>query len=360
MAVFKDKRTIETGIQHGTITILSEDMPLEITTYRVDGDYSDGRHPDSVAFTRSLAEDLRRRDFTVNAMAYHPDAGLMDPFNGIDDLEAKTIRCVGEPQKRFTEDALRILRALRFSSTLDFSIDPSTAEAIHRLADTLSCVSAERIAVEFLKLLCGQNVETILRDYADVFSILFPDVDYRESAKLVSAVPNEPLLRLTALVFDCAPNTAEMLCKRLRLSTRMTKEVTTLLLHRHISLEATRSNILRALHHLGPELTKAMLSIRAMTDAQDFADFQEEWMRLKGENDLCYQLKDLAVTGDDLMASGIRPGRAIGDTLNNLLHAVMDGICANQKEELLKFSKIILLLCPVHLICMSLSIDFIS
>ena len=163
MTVFQDYRTIETGIQHGTVTVVIEDTPLEITTYRVDGDYTDGRHPDSVFFTRSLTEDLKRRDFTVNAMAYHPQIGLVDPFHGQRDLKKQVICCVGNPKQRFSEDALRILRGLRFSSTLGFTISHSTSRAIHRLADSLTCVSAERLATELMKLLCGRNVGVILR-----------------------------------------------------------------------------------------------------------------------------------------------------------------------------------------------------
>ena len=162
-AVFAEYRTVETGLQHGTLMVLLDGMSLEITTYRVDGTYSDGRHPDGVSFTRALSEDLRRRDFTINAMAYHPKTGLVDLYDGQADLAAAIIRCVGEPYRRFEEDALRILRALRFSSTLGFAMDDATAQALRALSSTLTKVSVERITTEFVKLLCGKDAENVLR-----------------------------------------------------------------------------------------------------------------------------------------------------------------------------------------------------
>lgn len=338
LAVFRDYHTIETGIQHGTVTVLIEDMPLEITTYRVDGDYSDGRHPDTVSFTRSLKEDLRRRDFTVNAMAYHPHSGLVDPFNGQKDLKKQIIRCVGKPQKRFTEDALRILRGLRFASTLDFTIKPSTAKAIRKLADSLSRVSSERISVEFLKLICGKNAGAILRDYADVLSVIFSEVDFAKMAKTVSVVPNDSTSRLTALLLELTPEMAKTACKRLKLSTRMTKDVTALIRYRNISLEPNRSSVLRALNKLGPERLQMLLRIQESAYETDFVEFRDLWDQLKKSGDLCYRIKDLAITGDDLITAGIPAGPEIGATLTVLLDAVMDGICLNQKESLLNMA----------------------
>lgn len=338
LSVFRDHRTIETGIRHGTVTVIVEEMPLEITTYRVDGNYSDGRHPDKVSFTRSLKEDLRRRDFTVNAMAYHPRVGLADPFHGQKDLNKKIIRCVGTPKKRFSEDALRILRGLRFSSTLDFSIAPATARAIHRLGHTLSCVSAERISVELTKLLCGKNVEQVLCEYADVLSVVLPDVDFKQSSKLVSTMGADPLIRLAALMFELTSDKTKELCKRLRLSTHMTADIIALVGARNIPLEPTRRNVLHALHLLGPKLTSELLYLRTVADQRDRDGFRAVWDQLERNNDCCYQLKDLAVTGEHLMAAGVPAGPKIGATLNALLNAVMDGDCLNQKETLLEFA----------------------
>lgn len=335
LAVFQNYRTIETGIQHGTVTVIIEDMPLEITTFRVDGDYSDGRHPDNVSFTCNIKEDLRRRDFTVNAMAYHPRNGLVDPFHGQKDLKKQLIRCVGNPKKRFTEDALRILRGLRFAATLGFSISPSTARSIRKLADSLSLVSAERISVELLKLICGKSAGKILFDYADTLSIILPDVEFAKMAKVVSSVPNEPTSRLTALLLNRTPKEAENACKRLKLSARMTKDVTTLIRYKDIPLKPTRSSILQALNKLGPELLFTLIPIKSVIEQQSFDEFQSIWNILESDGDLCYRTKDLAITGDDLITAGIPAGPELGTTLNALLNAVMDGTCPNEKESLL-------------------------
>ena len=336
LAVFQSYRTIETGIRHGTVTVVIEDMPLEITTYRVDGDYSDGRHPDEVSFTRSLKEDLRRRDFTVNAMAYHPHCGLVDPFHGQRDLKRKVIRCVGNPKKRFHEDALRILRGLRFSSTLGFSIHPATASVIHRLSDTLSRVSIERVSAEFLKLLCGQNNQVVLTHYPDVLSTVLSDMNLTKNVEWL--VFKDPLKNMTVLLFDTTPETAKEVCKRLRLSNRMTEDVVALVRHRNLPLEPTRSCVLRGLHVLGPRLMREFIAIKTVTDSIESDTFCAVWERLIADNDCCYQLKDLAVNGEDLLSIGISDGPELGAVLNGLINAVMDGVCPNQKEELLKLA----------------------
>ena len=226
-AVFAGERIIETGLKHGTVTVLMDGLPLEITTFRTEAAYSDHRHPDAVAFTPSLTEDLARRDFTINAMAWTREntgdglnAGLQDPFGGQADLGKKLIRCVGDPHKRFEEDALRILRALRFASQLDFTIDPATAAAAHALRDTLALVSRERIAVELTKLLCGPAARRIIVEYWEILSVPLPELapmaglDQRNkhhcydvlehSAAAVEAVPPEKLLRWAALLHDVA------------------------------------------------------------------------------------------------------------------------------------------------------------
>ena len=336
LAVFRSYRTIETGIRHGTVTVIIGDMPLEITTYRVDGDYSDGRHPDAVSFTRSLKEDLRRRDFTVNAMAYHPHFGLVDPFRGQRDLKRKVIRCVGNPKKRFYEDALRILRGLRFSSTLGFSIHPATASAIHRLSDTLSRVSVERVSTEFLKLLCGQNNQVVLTHYPDVLSTIVPNIDFTGNARWL--VFDDPLKNMTVLLFNTTPETAQEVCKRLRLSNRMTEDVVALVRHRNLPLEPTRGCVLRGLHVLGPRLTRELIAIKTVTDSIESDEFCAVWEQLVADNECCYQLKDLAVNGAELMAVGISDGPELGAVLDRLLKAVMDGVCHNAKDELLELA----------------------
>lgn len=338
LAVFADFRTIETGIKHGTVTVIVEDVPLEITTYRIDGTYSDGRHPDAVAFSRSIREDLKRRDFTVNAMAYHPKTGLVDPFCGRLDLKKHVIRCVGKPKRRFSEDALRILRGLRFSTTLGFSIHPATAKAIHRLGHTLTCVSAERNAAEFCKLICGKDAETILNDYADVLSYVLSDVDYREASKAVGAVPSGITDRLTTLLLHLSPDAAETACGKLCMSKKITDDVTTLVRNWQLPINATRRCVLQTLHALGPQLTNTFICLKKTIEHTNVDGFQAEWSRLIEANDCCYQIQDLALNGADLMASGIPHGPKIGLTLNHLLTAVMDGACPNEKEQLLKYA----------------------
>ena len=175
-AVFADCRVIETGLKHGTLTVLHDRIPYEVTTFRVDGGYTDHRHPDSVSFVSNVVDDLARRDFTVNAMAWNPQTGLVDAFHGQEDLRAGIIRAVGDPKTRFTEDALRILRALRFASVYGFRIDDATSQAAHDLRHTLTDVAAERIRVELAKLLCGQGAADILRAYPDVLFVLLPQL----------------------------------------------------------------------------------------------------------------------------------------------------------------------------------------
>ena len=174
--VFRDFRTVETGLKHGTLTVVVDHVPYEVTTYRVDGDYTDHRHPDSVIFVDDLVKDLARRDFTVNAMAWSPDAGLQDPFDGQQDLSSKLIRCVGEPEQRFEEDALRVLRALRFAAVYDFTIEPDTASALRKKAPDLKMVAGERIREELLKLLCGKAAGRILREYPEVLAEIIPEI----------------------------------------------------------------------------------------------------------------------------------------------------------------------------------------
>ena len=213
-AVFDGVSVIETGIRHGTVTVLLDGQPLDITTYRIDGSYSDSRHPDEVRFTASLKEDLARRDFTVNALAYHPNAGIVDCFGGVEDLTQNIIRCVGEPDKRFTEDALRVMRGVRFASQLSFSLEPATEISLRKHAPLLQKVAAERLRVELMKLLCGPQVLKILLDFPHVLGQLIPELlpmvafdqrtpyhiydVYEHTVRSVAAVESEPVLRRSA------------------------------------------------------------------------------------------------------------------------------------------------------------------
>lgn len=338
-AVFREYTTIKTGIQHGTITVIIEDIPLEITTYRVDGDYIDGRHPDSVIYTTSLTEDLRRRDFTINAMAYHPTAGLIDPFGGQEDLKAATIRCVGDPEIRFSEDALRILRGLRFSSVTGFSIDHATGQAIHRLTSTLSRVSIERITAELNKLLCGKNAGSVLREYADVFAAVLPlSLDLVRLSEFVEKLPPEPVVRYGALLFEQTPEQVALFTQTLKFSRRVSENLLMLSIHKQRPISEKERDILTLLHHVGPDLTTTLLLLHGVFDQTDYTSVQKRMELLLSQN-ACYRTKDLAISGTDLLAYGLNKGPQIGLLLDQLLEAVIQGNCANNKEELIAYMK---------------------
>ena len=331
--VFSRYRTIHTGVQHGTVTVVIDEMPLEITTYRVDGAYSDGRHPDAVSFTSLLREDLRRRDFTVNAMAYHPDGGLVDYFGGRSDIQQAIIRCVGSPYERFSEDALRIIRALRFSAVLGFSIEKATADAVHRLSSTLSRVSIERITAEFKRLICGENAADIMENYTDVVSVFLPEAKgCTEYARLPQVSP-QPHVRLATLFYDAKipAETAEKALRRLRLNTQTIRDIKLLVSSCNGSTGLEDSNLLRLLNRMGPELIFDYLAIIA-ADAATVSR-----VRHLLEKGACYRLSMLSVQGDDLLSIGIPPGPLLGKWLQTLLYAVMDDVCPNDKKALLDY-----------------------
>lgn len=382
--VFAAHRLIETGMKHGTVTVLIDDMPLEITTYRIDGEYSDNRHPDKVSFTSFLKDDLSRRDFTVNALAYHPLTGITDLFDGQKDIKHEIIRCVGIPAERFREDALRIMRALRFSSVLGFTIDPATAEAIHAEKRLLKNVSAERIYSEFVKLLCGKNARRVLDDYIDVIGVFIPqvlsmqncsqncvyhcfDVLHHTTAS-IEAAPAEHVLRLAAFFHDigkpacrttdeagndhfyghCAVSAeiAEQVLKELRADAKTVQTVTQLVLHHDTPITETEKSVKRAMNKLTAEGFYMMLDLkRADTLAHASACHERLSVldNLKAIADEvirkqdCFSLRQLAVNGDDLIALGMVPGKEIGDRLHWLLDAVVDGKVENEKQLLLDY-----------------------
>lgn len=385
LSVFAGYRTIETGLQHGTVAVLLDDMLLEVTTYRVDGTYKDSRHPDAVTFTRTLGEDLARRDFTMNAIAYNPAKGFTDLYGGAEDIEHRVIRCVGDPTTRFTEDALRILRALRFSSVLGFSIEERTSDAIHALKERILYVAWERIATELLQLLCGNDVYRVLQEYRDVFAVLFPELApcfdfeqknpwhiydvYTHICHSVEHVGPEPELRLAMLLHDIGkPETfftddegighfyghakhsariANDIVRRLKLSTAMQKEVCTLVEFHDYPLEAADRILLRRLHKFGPETLRHLILVqRADCLAQNPAKTGEDLDRLstieqkldvllKGHP--VYRVNDLAIGGSDLIALGMESGPAIGTALEEVLQQVMTGTLPNEREPLLAY-----------------------
>ena len=380
--IFSDTRVILTGLKHGTVTVLFDGLPLEITTYRLESRYSDHRHPDTVVFTRNLHDDLARRDFTVNAMAWDGCGEVVDYFDGRQDLAAGIIRCVGDPKQRFEEDALRILRAIRFSSVLGFSLDDATARAAQDARRLLHEVSAERICEELLKLLCGKNVRSVLCEYTDILGAVIPELlpmrDFDQhnihhihtvlehTAVAVESAPQEPVLRLAALLHDIGKPScftldengvghfyghakvgtaiAEIVLKRLRLDNETQRKVLQLVQWHDRLIEESEKAVKRALNRLTPEGFFRLLSLKradnlaqnpAYHGRQHYYDRLEKMARTILGQAQCFSLKDLAVNGSDLIALGMRPGPQLGAALDRLLDAVINGELPNNRDALL-------------------------
>ena len=382
------RRTVDTGIEHGTVTVLIGKEGFEVTTYRVDGLYEDGRHPKEVTFTSRLEEDLKRRDFTINAMAYNDDERLVDAFGGMRDLNYHLIRCVGDPKERFSEDALRILRAVRFSAQLAFPIEPETAEAIKSLAPNLEKISAERIQAELVKLLVSDHPERI-QDACElgITKVVLPEWDdmvgvkqntphhkYDVAAHTVHAlqnVKNDKVLRLTMLFHDmgkpvmkttdengrdhfkghaiASEQIAKTVMKRLKFDNDTIRKVTKLVAYHDYRMEPTGANVRRAMHEIGVELFPYYLAVRlADTKAQSSYERRgkleniiqiRELYRNALRNKECVTLKDLAVTGTNLINLGIAPGKELGTLLNELLDMVIEDPAWNQKGKLCDYVK---------------------
>ena len=380
-------KALETGLQHGTITAIIDHRPFEITSFRLDGAYSDHRRPDHVTFTDDITADLSRRDFTVNAMAYHPEHGLADPFHGENDLRNRLLRCVGAPSKRFGEDALRILRCLRFASTLGFAIEENTSKALFELKDTLRHVAKERIQVELTKLLCGTNARQILLEYREIIFAVLPALrplsgfDQRtpwhchdiwgHTCAAVEAVSPTPVLRWAALLHDCGkppcfflrdgaghfhghPEVSERMAREILHSLKCPKKLTerVALLIRHHELRLLEqppkpAKLRRLLGELGPE---TLLDLLDLTRADVTAQAPEKLYRLEGyepmrasiltlaNENACVTRAQLAVNGKDLMALGLR-GPALGRVLDLLLEEVLEGRVENTREALLRFAQ---------------------
>lgn len=385
-SAFRDCRVIETGLKHGTLTVLHGGEPYEVTTFRVDGAYTDHRHPDEVIFVENVVDDLARRDFTVNAMAWSPDTGLVDAFGGQEDLKRRLIRCVGQPEKRFTEDALRILRALRFAAVYNFLIEERTAAAIHALKHTLHQVAPERIRAELCRLLCGRGAADVLREYSDVLFEILPQLApmegfgqrcpryhvfdvWEHTLHAIAAVEPVESLRLTMLLHDagkpvsftCDPDgtghfyghakrsvaIAREILTYLRVDNATLDTVLTLVEHHDIPLDMEKPAILRRLNQFGEAGLAALISVHRAdgiakgTSPAAVADMWARDMRKAVADVLaqkpCFTLRDLAVNGRDLMAAGVAKGPALGQTLSRLLEAVMAGEMPNEREALMEF-----------------------
>lgn len=380
MALF-GPHAFPTGLKHGTVTVRAEHRSVEVTTYRVDGAYHDHRRPDEVTFTRSLEEDLRRRDFTVNAMAMDLRGELRDPFGGQADLKAGLLRCVGEPDRRFGEDALRILRGLRFAAVLGFAIEPATAAGIHRNKELLRDIAAERIQAELMKLLRGDAAAEVLREYPDVIGVFWPEVlpmvgfDQRNfhhcydvwehTLHAVAAVPGDPVLRCVMLLHDIGKpkcftvdekglghfyghpaisrDLADRMLRRLKCATEFRETVVRLVEWHDRDVPRTDKAIRKALRALGERDLRRLIQVKRadnLAQAPRFWDRQAEidkaeviLDRLLAE-DACFSLKQMAVNGKDLTELGLS-GPAVGRALNVLLERVVNGELPNEREALL-------------------------
>ncbi len=379
-------RTVDTGLQHGTVTVLQGKEGFEVTTYRIDGEYLDGRHPEQVTFTPSLLEDLKRRDFTINAMAYNDKEGLVDAFDGLGDLERGQIRCVGNPGERFTEDALRILRAVRFSAQLGFGIEEKTRAALSEFAPRLSKVSAERIQTELVKLLVSPHPEVFRTVWeTGISAVILPEFDrcmeteqnnphhcWSVGEHTLHALPfveAQKALRLAVLLHDIgkpltrttdaegidhfyghAEKGAELagrIMRRLKFDNDTRKRVVKLVqTHDDLQTGTTQRSVRRAVHRIGAEVFPDYLKVRRADIMAQNPEVREEKLGKLAEVEAVYQrileeqnclsLKDLAVTGKDLIEAGIEPGPELGRILNELLELVIEHPEYNTKEYLLE------------------------
>ena len=334
--VFADCHVIETGLQHGTLTVMYHHEPFEVTTFRVDGEYTDHRHPDEVIFVADVREDLSRRDFTVNAMAWSPDSGVVDAFGGQEDLARRLIRCVGEPEKRFQEDALRIMRALRFASVYGFAIDTATDAAIHALKHTLKDVAAERIRVELQKLLCGDGAGEILRAYPDVLQVIMPPlskVDWPSTVTAVEASPATETFRLALLLHQLEPADAKAVLTSLKPDNFTRDWVLMLVTNQDYPFQPTRHSLLTALSLFGETETYELLAVREAKGAGDVELLRDVLGDVLGDG-ICYSVKDMAVNGRDMLALGAK-GKAVGECLNHLLALLIEEKLPNDRDALL-------------------------
>ena len=343
LELFGEAHCIPTGLQHGTVTVKHGGELYEITTFRTEGAYSDGRHPDHVAFVPDVKEDLARRDFTINAMAYNAEEGLIDPFGGQNDLAVGIVRAVGEPQRRFEEDALRILRLYRFAARFSFAIDPATGQAARALCRHLDCVSEERIAEELSRLLAAPAPGAYLE--AEVLAVIFPELDAAElpeSRRILDAL--EPGMehvpvRLAALLCPLGEAGARAALRRLKCSNALTGTVATLVREAAAGMPGAALT-LTARRFLSrydlatiTDLT-ALCSARHPEQAEAFAALQQEAARLV-ETNACCRINQLAVNGRDLMDAGVRPGPGLRRVLDALLEQVLTGQLPNEKAALL-------------------------
>lgn len=388
LEIFKDKKIIETGLQHGTVTVVVNGEPYEITTYRIDGIYSDNRRPDTVTFTDKLVEDLRRRDFTINAMAYNDEEGLIDPFNGMEDIKYKKISCVGCAEDRFGEDALRILRAIRFAAQLEFTIMHGTDWEIHKQYKNLENISIERINSEFCKIASSDDFCVELLLYKDVFSLFIPELkdmfDFPQNnpwhiwdvfGHTIHAVEycdsDDLVVRLAVFFHDfgkphlyqdgedgirhfkghgkVSADMTDSIMKRLRFDNETRNNVVELVYYHDATFEVGKKYVKRWLNKIGEKQFRRLLQVKKADNKAQNLELSSDRIKELSEievlidevlqEDECFSLKDLAVNGKDLIGVGFSEGMEIGITLKCLLDDVIDGKIKNKKTVLLKEAK---------------------
>ena len=379
------KRTIDTGIRHGTVTVMLEKEGFEVTTYRIDGEYEDGRRPKEVTFTSSLEEDLKRRDFTVNAMAYNSQKGLVDLFGGAEDIQKGVIRCVGNPEERFQEDALRMMRAVRFSAQLGYSIETGTAAAVRKMAGNLQKISAERIRTELVKLLVSPHPEDMRVCYeTGITKTVLPEFDqcmetvqnnphhcYTVGEHILHSmrqVRGEKTLRLAMLLHDMGkPQTkttdekgvdhfhghaqvsaklAKGILRRLKFDNDTIDVVERLVFFHDYEIPPTPRGVRHAIYKTGEDIFPLLIEVkRADVAGQSNYQREEKEEKLKEVEEIyrevqkkqnCVSLRTLAVTGKDLIQAGMKPGKEMGEVLHKLLEAVLEDPEKNTREELMK------------------------
>lgn len=338
------KRTVDTGIQHGTVTVLIDHEGYEVTTYRIDGDYEDGRHPKSVTFTGSLLEDLKRRDFTINAMAYSDREGLVDAFDGEKDLENRIIRCVGNALDRFNEDALRILRAIRFSAQLGFDMEEETRCAISRIAPNMEKVSKERIQVELTKLLLSDYPERLAKVYENgigpYISRHFEEAGRRLfEIEKIGELPLKKHMRWSGFLRMEKPQDAVQILKELKLDNETIYQTKTLVSLWKTEIPLNKPAIRQMMSSLSSELYEDLLCFQKVFFQEPFktrlAVVEQYSEEIIAAGD-CIRLKDMAVTGRELIDAGMKPGPEIGAVLNRLFEDVLKDPERNNRESLMK------------------------
>ncbi len=332
-AVFSDFKTVDTGIKHGTVTLILNGSPYEITTYRIDGEYKDARHPESVYFTTLIEEDLSRRDFTMNAIAYNPKDGITDPFGGERDINSGIIRTVGEPEKRFTEDALRILRGVRFAARLGFEIEEATAAAMHKHKELLGMVSVERIYTEWHKLLSGDFATGVLSEFSDVIRVFLPEIADAEISVLRDFSEYDYMTRLISLFYISGKSSEEYrrAMKRLKTDSRTVELGAAALDSVGVYDTFSEVGIGRLLNSVGEDAAGLTVSVERLV-LNKGADTKALLEKYIAEN-RPYKISHLRINGNDLLGMGA-VGRDIGSVLQRLLTEVIDGTLINGREEL--------------------------